>query len=304
MSDTGADGDCFSLASCTPPYQGLTVEGGTLAWWEQGGGDETIVWLHGLPLDSRSWELQRRHFAPRCRNVFIDFRGYGRSTAVPDSDDVTALYCRDLLALLDDQRMPPITLIGFASAGHIALRFAALHRDRVSKLVAINASPRFRVGPDWPWGFDADGIARFTRLLESGEIQAATDAILDPRRAFRDVPRWKADDLVAFFTPMSLHAGSGTLLGFFDGIAGDDDRDLLGSIGCPTLLIASALGQEVPIEVALFMRQRIPRARLIELAGADHFAFVTRPALVNGLIEDFWRTPPTHDGATAPEKMS
>ena len=286
------------LSGFKPPYRTLTVADGTLAWWEQGRGDgDTIVWLHGLPLDSRSWELQRRHFIPLCHNVFIDLRGYGRSTPLPNTVDVTALYCCDLIALLDALQITVATIVGFASAGHVALRFAARHPDRVGKLVTINASPRFRVGEDWPWGFDGDDISRFNQLLNDGGISAATNAVLDPNRVFRDIPQREAETLVAFFRPMSLLAGADTLRGFFSGIARDDDRAILEEIDCPTLLIASALGQEVPPEVALFMRQRIRRACLVELAGADHFAFATRPVLVNGLIEDFWRTRPTRDPA-------
>ena len=296
MSD---EPDHSMLAGFTPSYRMLPVEGGTLAWWEQGGGDETIVWLHGLPLDSRSWELQRRYFAPLCHNLFVDLRGYGRSTALPDTDDVTDLYCRDLVLLLDTFPKKTVMLIGFASAGHVALRFAALHSDRIGRLVVINASPRFRVSNDWQWGFNADGIAHFMQLLEHDGISAATDAILDPTRVFRELSEREAKVLLAFFRPMSLLAGADTLRGFFNGIASDDDRAILTEIECPTLLIASALGQEVPAEVALFMRQRIPRARLVELAGADHFAFATRAVLVNGLIEDFWRTPSS--SATAAE---
>ena len=290
------------LEGFKPEYRTLAVDGGKLAWWEQGGENGTIIWLHGLPLDSRSWELQRRHFAALCHNVFVDLRGYGRSTALLHTNHVSDLYCRDLLALLDALEIATVTLVGFASAGHVALRFAALHPDRIGKLVAINASPCFRVRKDWQWGFDADGIVRFTRLLEDGGISAATDAILDPRRVFRDLTDRDADCLVAFFRPMSLLAGADTLRGFFDSIARDDDRAMLAEIDCPTLLIASALGQEVPTEVALFMRQRIPHARLVELAGADHFAFATRPVLVNGLIEDFWRTPVARSEVTNSEE--
>ena len=292
------------LADFKPSYRILEVEGGKLAWWEHGVGKDTIVWLHGLPLDSRSWELQRRHFAPLCHNLFIDLRGYGRSSALPGGKDVTALYCSDLLALLDALKISAMTLVGFASAGHVSLRFAALHPDRVGKLVAINASPRFRVGKDWPWGFDDNSIARITRMLESGDITAATDIILDPRRVFCDISEREADGLIACFRSMSLTAGAETLSGFFDGIAGDDDRVLLEGIGCPTLLIASALGQEVPAEVALFMRQRIALAHLVELAGTDHFAFATRSSLVNGVIEEFWRTPPAHNTAIGIGAMS
>lgn len=88
---------------------------------------------------------------------------------------------------------------------------------------------------------------------------------------------------------MSLNAGVRTLLGFFEGISHDDDRHLLPRITTPTLLIASTAGQEVPSDVALYLREHIPRARLAELPGVDHFAFATRPALVNQLVEQVVR---------------
>jgi len=88
---------------------------------------------------------------------------------------------------------------------------------------------------------------------------------------------------------MSRDAGTDTLLGFFEGISRDDDRDLLPSIKARTLLIAGTIGEEVPTDVALYLRQRIPYARLAEIPGGDHFLFATRPDLVNALIEQALR---------------
>jgi non-heme chloroperoxidase len=271
-----------------PPYRMLAVEGGQIAWWEQGTGEDVVVWVHGLPLDSRSWEAQRRHFAPRCRNVFLDLRGYGRSTKLPaGTRDVTALYCADLEALLGHLGLERVLLVGFASAGHVALRFAANHPRRVGKLVAINGSPRFRRGEDWPWGFSDEGIDHFVRPLRERGIEGITDAVLEPQTVFRDLPVEDARRLGDWFRPMSLAAGGDTLLGFFDGISHDDDRHLLGRIEAQTLLIAGTIGKEVPTGVGLYLRQAIRNARLVELPGVDHFSFATRPDMVNALIDDF-----------------
>lgn len=84
---------------------------------------------------------------------------------------------------------------------------------------------------------------------------------------------------------MSLAAGVTTLLSFFDGISRDDDRELLPRIQAQTLILSSTAGLEVLGGVGLYLRDRIPRAHLAELPGADHFAFATRPVLVNLLIE-------------------
>ncbi|MEY9910138.1 pimeloyl-ACP methyl ester carboxylesterase [Catenulispora sp. MAP12-49] len=61
-------------------------------------------------------------------------------------------------------------------------------------------------------------------------------------------------------------------------------------IEVPTLLIASTVGQEVPPEVSLYLRSAVPRARLAEIPGADHFVFAFRPGLVDLLVESFVMT--------------
>jgi non-heme chloroperoxidase len=70
-------------------------------------------------------------------------------------------------------------------------------------------------------------------------------------------------------------------------VSRDDDRDLLHSITAPTLLVSSGIGREVPSEVGLYLRRQINRSCLVEIPGADHFVFATRPRLVNLLLAQF-----------------
>lgn len=266
----------------------LEVEGGRIAFYETGAGSRPIVWVHGLPLDSRSWAAQQEFFDPHARNVFLDLRGYGASDKLPpDVDSVTALYTADLAALITHLRLDRPTVVGFASAGHVALRFAAQHPDLLGRLAVLNGSPKFRRGDDWPHGFDDAAIAHFTDAAREGGIEGITDAVLDPGLVFADVDAARAAQLGSWFREMSYNAGVETLLGFFDNISLDDDRHLLTAITVPTLLMSSTRGQEVPSGVSLHLRQTIPQARLAELPGADHFAFATRPELVNALLYSF-----------------
>lgn len=182
---------------------------------------------------------------------------------------------------------PLAYLVGFASAGHVALRFAAQHPHRLAKLALINASPRFRTGPDWPWGFNDASIDRFVETAREGGIEALTDLVLDPATVLRDVGRHEAHHLKESFAAMSRAAGTDTLMGFFDGISRDDDRHLLPAITTPTMLVTSGLGREVPSDVGLYLRAHIQESWLAEIPGADHFVFATRPRLVNDLLAQF-----------------
>jgi non-heme chloroperoxidase len=276
----------FERAAWQPQY--LDVDDARLAYYTSGRGEEPVVWLHGLPLDSRSWSAQRAHFDPLACNVFVDLRGYGASSKLPpDCADVTQLYTNDLDRLLTHLDLLNVALIGFASAGHVALRFAAQHPDRLAKLAVINASPRFRQGDDWPWGFDDAGIDRLVQIGCEAGIEALTDVILEPGTVFRDVGRREAQGLREWFGAMSRTAGTDTLMGFFEGISRDDDRHLLSSIATPTLVVTSGMGREVPSDVGAYLRGHIAESWLVELPGADHFVFATRPRLVNELLAQF-----------------
>jgi pimeloyl-ACP methyl ester carboxylesterase len=265
----------------------LDVQGGRIAYYESGSGPHTIVWVHGLPLDSRSWSAQQSFFDSRARNVFLDLRGYGASDKLPaDCDSVTSLYVDDLAALIEHLGLDNPLVVGFASAGHVALRLAAQHPALVGKLAVLNGSPKFRRSDDWPYGFDEESIALFTNAAENG-IEDLTDMVIDPAVVLTDVEAERGAELGEQWQDMSYNAGVDTLLGFFNNISLDDDRHLLPDIKAPTLLITSTLGQEVPSGVSLYMRNRIPHARLSEVPGADHFLFATRPELVNHLLASF-----------------
>ncbi|GAB3155227.1 alpha/beta hydrolase [Amycolatopsis stemonae] len=270
----------------------LDVEAGRIAYYESGSGLRPIIWVHGLPLDSRSWAAQQEFFDRDARNVFLDLRGYGASDKLPSTvDSITALYVQDLAELITRLRLHDPMLVGFASGGHVALRFAAQHPELVGKLAVLNGSPKFRRGEDWPYGFDAAAIGHFTQTAARGGIEALTDAVLHPDDVFADVSPERSAELAAWFRSMSRQAGVGTLLGFFTDIAADDHRADLAKIVAPTLLLSSALGREVPLDVALQMRTAIPNALLAELPGADHFALATRPELTNRLLHNFFVTP-------------
>ena len=269
----------------------LDVRDGRVAYYVTGATDPAapvIVWVHGLPLDSRSWAAQQEFFDTRARNVFLDLRGYGASSKLPaEVPSVTALYAADLRALIEHLDLTAPMLVGFASAGHLALRFSAEHPHLVGKLAVINGSPKFRRSADWPYGFDEQAIAGLTDVAAERGIEGLTDALLDPETVFTDVDAARAAELGARFREMSLNAGVRTLLGFFENISLDDDRARLPAIKAPTLLVASAIGREVPVGVALHLRTAIGRAGLAELPGTDHFAFATRPDLVNNLLDSF-----------------
>lgn len=286
------------------PYQYFTqyidkpkmcpVIDGQIAYYEEGSSSSDVavanIWVHGLPLDSRSWGAQRSVFASKYRNVYVDLRGYGNSSKFPpNAKNVTQIYCDDLLAVIKHLSLQSVNLIGFASAGHVALRFASQHAELLYKLIVLNASPCFRQREDWPNGFSEAEMNRFISAGEKGGIENLTNMVLNPGLVFKDLSPHDGARLQELFKEMSYNAGLDTVSRFFTHISLDDDRDLMTHITTPTLLIASSMGEEVPSGTATFLRQTIPSSRLVEVPGADHFLFATKADVLNPLMEAFLR---------------
>ncbi len=207
------------------PEAYVEVDGGRLYYDDVGYGPRTIVWIHSLPLNGGAWRMQIAHFAPNYRNIVIDLRGYGRSSKLSaDVSSVTELYVNDLKQLFTHLDLERAMVVGFASGGHAAMRFSALHGELVERLALISASPKFGQGPDWPWGFNEIAIATVNKTLSTRGLTGLCELLLG--NVFQDVDAAQAAILYASYQQMSLMAGAETISAFFNNIAKDDDRAL------------------------------------------------------------------------------
>ena len=265
----------------------VPVENGELFYQQSGLGEQQVLWVHGLPLDSRAWYPQLQYFNQRCQNTVFDLRGYGKSSKLPEHpNDVTDIYMNDFLSVLEYCHLEKPTLVGFASAGHAVLRFAALFPDKISKLIVINGSPCFMKCDSWEGGFSSQSLKDMASKIELVETD---DEIYDDllSAAMNEHGGEALKALKAWYMKLAKGSGRATINAFFSSIATDDDRALMSRIIAPTLIISSRLGQEVPSGTALFLRQTIPNSQLFELNDIDHFAYATKSGLLNQVIEQF-----------------
>ena len=265
----------------------IPVHEGELFYSQSGKGHLSLLWMHGLPINSDAWLPQLQHFDPLVRNTVFDLRGYGRSSKLPPSvDSVTDLYMDDMLQVMAHCRLDKPVLIGFASAGHAALRFAALYPEKISHLIVINGSPCFMSRPDWQGGFDQAAIDEILNRIEQAPSEDTVYRyLLDVAMKEQHCPEMAA--LKDWYVSLAQQAGLDTIKGFFTNISKDDDRALMRHITAPTLIISSRLGKEAPSSTALFLRQKIPNAQLFEVNDIDHFAYAMKSNLINSVIEQF-----------------
>ena len=101
------------------------------------GGEPTVIGIHGLTANHTCWYPVAEALAPAHRFVAYDLRGRGGSDK-PERDYNLAAHNRDLLALMGRLGTRRAVIMGHSLGAHIAVRFAAHHPERVSKLVLVD----------------------------------------------------------------------------------------------------------------------------------------------------------------------
>lgn len=243
-----------------------------------------VLLLHSTATDSRMWDAQRDALADRWTVVTPDLRGFGRTPLPPEP------YCHaaDVVALLDHLEVDRTAVVGSSGGGHVALQVASAHPGRVSDLVllcaaadGVDPTPDAR---DFWTGEDA--------LLAAGDVDGATrlnaDTWLGPE-AGRDAH--------AAVRQMQRHAFEVQLA------AGDVDEDDwevdLDRVAMPTTVVAGGHDLAWFGAVARMLADRLPAARLVELAWAGHLPSLERPDETAALVRAALVRTPSGGGSRA-----
>jgi pimeloyl-ACP methyl ester carboxylesterase len=108
-----------------------------LAEWPGPAQGPAVVCIHGLTANHTCWASVADVLSPAHRLIAYDLRGRGESDK-PDTGYSLAQHGEDLRGLLDHLGLRKAILVGHSLGASIAVRFAAVHPERVAKLVLVD----------------------------------------------------------------------------------------------------------------------------------------------------------------------
>ena len=221
-----------------------------------------------------------RRLASFSRLIVFDKRGQGlsdrlgRPPTLEESMD-------DLGAVLDAAGSERAALFGVSEGGPMSALFAATNPGRVSALVLYGTYARMLKAPDFPEGIREEQLDAWAeRMREQWGGPVAVELWAPSYVGNPEFERWWARLLRQGTSP----SGAIELMNLYREI---DIRATLPAIRVPTLVLHRRDDRIVPTRQARYLAERIPGARYVELAGADHLPTVgDREALLDE-IEEF-----------------
>jgi non-heme chloroperoxidase len=152
--DTGAPNTDRSHRKEKQSMNTIVTKDGTSLYYKDWGAGPVVVFSHGWPLSSDSWESQMLYLAERgYRCVAHDRRGHGRSSQPWHGNDMNT-YADDLATVVETLGLERVTLVGFSTGGGEVARYIGRHgTKRVAKAALISAIPPLMLKtPDNPKG--------------------------------------------------------------------------------------------------------------------------------------------------------
>ena len=242
----------------------------SIAYRVIGAGDRDLLFVHGAAgnLESEAEDPEYVRFMERLgqfsRLIVFDRRGTGLSDRVRETPSLETRM-DDVRAVLDAVGAHRAALFGTFEAAAMCMLFAATYPERTSGLVLYSPIAKGTWAPDYPWAMTPDQWRR--DLATTGERWASPEMVDEWVRAM--APTRADDEAFKQLLARQLRLGaSPSAAQAIRRMAMEIDiRDVLPTIRVPTLV----LGIHSELDEPQYIADRIPQARVFQVAGPDFF---------------------------------
>ena len=187
----------------------------------------------------------------------------------------------DVHAVMEAAGSNRAVLFGISESGPMCSLFAATYPERTRGLVLCNTVASNRYSDDYPWALKDDQWKHFSQFIEENWGKGVTPRFFAPSRAADEafVRSWGRFERRA--------VSPGAMRKLLALMRDTDVRHVLSSIRVPTLVVHRTGDRVTPIEGGRYLAEHIPGAKLVEVAGEDHFPWVGDTDAILDEVEQF-----------------
>lgn len=274
----------------------MTVKDGTEIYYKDWGKGQSVVFCHGWPLTSDSWESQMFFLASKgYRCIAHDRRGHGRSSQPSEGNEMDT-YADDLAALIEKLDLKNIVLVGFSTGGGEVARYIGRHgTSRVAKAALISSvTPLMLKTQANPGGLALEVFDGFRKAFLADRSQFFKDVAGGPFFGFNRKGAKISQGMIDSWWLQGMMGGHKNTYECIKAFSETDFTEDLKKFDIPTLIIHGDDDQVVPIDAAGRASAKIVKnAKFIVYPGAPHGLTDTHKDKLNADLLEFIRVETT-----------
>lgn len=238
-----------------------TADGNDVPYVVRGGGATTVVLVHCWMCDRTFWDAQIPALEERYRVIALDLPGHGEAGAEREAWTVEA-FGHDVAGLIDRLDLRDVVLVGHSMGGPVSLKAAALARDRVRGIVAVDTLH------DAEFDFHGPGMEQMLAMFDS-DFRATCASMVDRMFIEEGADEIIAEVRVKGCQTSNVAVGQALIRDF-----GNIDFPLwFREAGVPIRAINAAVPHETKIDV----NRKYADFDAVLMEGVGHYLQMTRP---------------------------
>lgn len=258
----------------------IKVNDVNLFYSDQGVGEETIIFSHGLLWSHKMFEAQIEFLSSRFRVISYDHRGQGQSEVRGpfDMDTLT----EDVMVLIKSLCKGPVHFAGISMGGFVGMRMAARNPQMVKSLILMETSANSEPVENLPKYKTLRNIVRWFGVL--GAVAGKLMPIMFAESWLNDPMNKEKMD----YWRKEIMSNKKTIVGPVDAVIHRKGiEEELKNISCPTMVIVGDEDVATKPVKAKFIQMSIANSKLHRIPGAGHSCCIEKPRQVNRLIGDW-----------------
>jgi len=245
----------------------IKIKGKSLSYDETGSG-KSVVFVHGACENSSFWNHQKA-LSDRYRIITLDLPGHGKSEPM-DSEILVKNYSEVVSEFIARTCPEKAVLVGHSMGGAIALLNVIEHGQNLRGAVIVSSGAKLGVLPSIREGLRA----RFEETVKS---------VVGPRQFSAKTNL----DTIRFVTNEILKCNSMIAAADYDACNSFDVRQKIRAINLPILIIAGEEDKMSPVPWSQYLKENIPKAKIVVLQDASHLPMIERPSDFNRHLNEF-----------------
>ena len=255
--------------------------------YNEAGSGDPLVLIHGGGPGATGWSNYQRNvdeLSKHFRCLMIDLPGFGKTDKVRPDTGLFAFFAEVIRDMLDALKIPKAHFIGNSLGGGTALKFALDYPDRAGRLVLMGPGGSVPLFTPWP----SEGIKHLFSFYEGegptmAKLKAFIDVMVVDKSELTEAlyeQRFKSatDPETVKNPPLRMRKGMPLEELWKENLAG---------LKHEFLLIWGREDRVIPLDMSLFLLNRIQKAQLHVFPNCGHWAQWEKAPEFNRIVAGF-----------------